>query len=289
MLKFIRRAAALIFAGVCIAAVALFLAGTYASLPAPAAIGPAPENLPVESISIASGSGARLSGWFVRGRPGGGAVMLMHGIRANRLEMLGRARFLHAQGFSVLLFDFQASGESSGDRITFGYREAADARAAFDILRKKAPGERTGVIGLSLGGASAVLADPPLEADAMVLEAVYSDFVTAVKNRLAMRCSRFCAVFAPLLTWQVKPRLGFDPAALAPAAHISRIHAPLLLVAGERDEHATPEDVKQIYSAANQPKTMWIVPGAAHVDFHRAAPEEYERRVLGFLSSALRG
>ena len=56
----------------------------------------------------------RLSGWFIAGRPGGGAVVLMHGVRGNRLAMLRRARLLHAEGFSVLLFDFQAHGESTG-------------------------------------------------------------------------------------------------------------------------------------------------------------------------------
>ena len=56
------------------------------------------------------------------------------------------------------------------------------------------------MLGKSLGGAAAVLADPPLEADAMVLEAVFASFDTAVENRIAMylgppghgspRCSR---------------------------------------------------------------------------------------------------
>jgi uncharacterized protein len=212
----------------------------------------------------------------------------MHGIRANRLEMLDRARFLHAQGFSVLLFDFQASGASGGRHITFGYLEAADARSAFEFLRAKTPGERIGVIGLSLGGASAILADPPIEAGAMVLEAVYSSFGKAVENRLVMRCGRLCAYFSPLLTWQVKPRLGFDPAVLQPAARISRIHAPVLLIAGEQDQHATLEDVKQIFANANEPKELWVVEGAPHADFHRVAKAEYERRVLAFLSRTLR-
>ena len=43
-----------------------------------------------------------------------GAVVLMHGVKGNRLAMLRRARLLHAEGFGVLLFDFQAHGESAG-------------------------------------------------------------------------------------------------------------------------------------------------------------------------------
>jgi pimeloyl-ACP methyl ester carboxylesterase len=75
---------------------------------------------------------------------------------------------LHAHGFAVLLFDFQAHGESPGRRITFGHLEAMDAAAALDFLEQRLPRERVGAIGASLGGAAAVLADPPLRVDALV-------------------------------------------------------------------------------------------------------------------------
>src|SRR5215813_5979202 len=165
---------------------ALWVGGSIAAAPARARIGAPPADLPVEAVTIASASGSRLLGWFIAGAPHGGAVLLMHGVHANRLEMLDRARLLHRAGFAVLLFDFQAHGESTGDAITFGYLESKDARAAFEELRRHAPGERVAVLGLSLGGAAAILSDPPLAADAMVLEAVYGSFAIAVENRVAM-------------------------------------------------------------------------------------------------------
>ena len=82
---------------------------------------------------------------------------MMHGVRANRMSMVERARILHASGFSVLLFDFQAHGESPGKRITFGYLEALDAEAAVAFVRQRLPGERIGAVGTSLGGAAALL------------------------------------------------------------------------------------------------------------------------------------
>jgi uncharacterized protein len=265
---------------------AAYVAGSIASAPAGVAIGPPPPDLPTEPVAFASASGSRLSGWFVPGRAGRGAVLLMHGVRANRLEMLGRARFLSRNGFAVLLFDFQAHGDSPGRHITFGHLEALDARAAFDVLRMQAPGERIGVIGLSLGGAAAILAGLP--ADAMVLEAVYADFARAVENRLAMRLKALGHYLAPMLTWQVKLRLGFDPAALRPAERIAELRAPLLLIAGDADRHATLGEVQLLYERANEPKELWIIAGARHVDFHRYAPEPYERRILHFLGPRLR-
>src|SRR5262245_35726245 len=130
----------------------LLLVGNLAWAPAPAVIGPTPTDLQSENVTFESASGSRLSGWFIRGQPRIGSVLLMHGIRANRLAMLDRARLLHQHGFSVLLFDFQSHGESQGRSITFGYLESLDAQAAFEYLRGRTPGERIGIIGVSLGG-----------------------------------------------------------------------------------------------------------------------------------------
>jgi pimeloyl-ACP methyl ester carboxylesterase len=269
-----------------------FMVGTVASAAAPAEIGPPPEDLPVEPVTINSPSGSALSGWYAPGRPGGGAVALLHGVRANRMQMLPRARLLHRWGFSVLLFDFQAEGESPGKNVTFGWLESMDARAAHQWLKEKAPGERIGLLGVSLGGAAAVVSDPVIEADAMVLEAVYGDFNQAIRNRLVIRLGALGEYFEPalrpLLSWQVKPRLGFDPAVLSPASRIARIRAPVLLVAGDRDRLATIAEMRQIFANANEPKQLWIVPGAGHQDFLLSAPVDYERRVVGFLLKTLR-
>ena len=266
--------------------VATLLVGTLASAPIVAAMGSPPSDLPVEAVAIDSTSGSRLSGWYIAGQAHVGAVLLMHGVRANRLEMVERARLLHREGLSVLLFDFQAHGESAGRNITFGYLESRDARAAFDYLRRRTPGEHVGAIAVSLGGAAAILAS--LDADALVLEAVYASFDSAVENRLTMRVGMMGRLLAPLLTWQVKWRLGFDPRLLQPAARIAELHTPLLLIAGDADQHATLGEMKLLYARANEPKELWIIPGARHVDFYRYARKEYHRRVLDFLMPRLR-
>jgi fermentation-respiration switch protein FrsA (DUF1100 family) len=264
----------------------LYLVGSLASAPARAMVGAPPSDLPIQPVTIESSSGSRLAGWLIAGRPRAGAVMLMHGLRANRLEMLGRARFLHRHGFTVLLFDFQAHGESTGRMITFGYLESADARAAFDFLKRKLPAERIGVIGVSMGGAAAVLGELP--ADAMVLEQVYANFSKAVENHLIWWLGAPGRYLEPALSWQVRPRLGFDHMVLQPAERIAKLRAPVLLIAGDEDEHATLQEMRLLFARARGPKQLWVIPDAWHLDFHSYAPAEYERRVLQFLRFRLR-
>src|SRR5439155_10554398 len=39
---------------------------------------------------------------------------------------LKKKRFLHRAGYSVVLIDFQATGETKGDHITFGWKASRD-------------------------------------------------------------------------------------------------------------------------------------------------------------------
>ena len=168
--------------------------------------------------------------------------------------MLGRAEFLHRAGYSVLLFDAQAHGESPGDRITFGYLEALDAAAAVSFATAQDPESRVAFLGVSQGGAAALLGPIPLPVSALVLEAVYSTIHEAVANRIAIRFGEPGRLLAPLLIWQLEPRLGLPPEAVDPIRGIREIEAPLLLIAGERDLHATVEQSRTLFSAAlNRP------------------------------------
>jgi len=263
------------------------LATMLLSAPNPAVIGAPPSDLAAQEVSFASRSGATIHGWFVEGRAQHGAVLLLHGVHANRLAMLQRARFLSAAGYAVLLIDFQAHGESIGRYITFGALESRDAQAAWTYLRQRAPGERVGVIGVSMGGAATVLADPPLAADAFVLEQVYPTIDEALDNRLRMYLGPLGTLAAPLLRVEMSWHLDLDPAVLRPIDRIGDLHAPVFVIGGDTDRHTTLAQTQALFAAAGEPKQLWIVPGAAHVDLQARAGAEYERRVLAFLDAAL--
>lgn len=247
-----------------------------------------PSDLAVETVAIASTSGAHLAGWFIRGLPGRGAVLLLHPLRANRLAMLGRARLLAADGYSVLLVDLQAHGESTGDHLTFGWLESSDARAAIRELRGRARGERVGAIGLSLGGASLLLGEQPVGLDAAVVEATYTTLAEGLDNRLRMRLGPLAPLAAPLLSVQVPLRLGIRVRDLRPIDGVGRMGCPLLVVAGSLDAHATVEQSRRLFEAARDPKELWVVEGARHQDFLSYDASGYRAHVLSFLAKYLR-
>jgi pimeloyl-ACP methyl ester carboxylesterase len=245
-----------------------------------------PVQIPVNSKS--GDTNAPVHGWLVRGVRGRGSVLLVHSIRSNRVEMLSRARFLNEQGYSTLLIDLQAHGETPGDRITFGARESEDVEAAVAYLRNNFPGERLGAIGVSLGAAAIVLAKPPLRLDAVVLESLHPTIREAVENRLRLHLGRFGPLLAPLLLSQISLRLHVPQEELNPITHIGYLGAPLLLISGTDDRHTTVAETQRLFDAARRPKELWIVPGGGHFNMHTYAGKEYENRISDFLGWYLR-
>jgi uncharacterized protein len=259
--------------------------------PAPVTIAPPPASLGAETVVFPSGSGSLIHAWLARGRVGGGAVLLLHGVGDNRTSMLGRAEFLHAMGFTILAPDFQAHGESPGKHITFGARESLDAAAAINFLRQAVPDERIGVIGISMGGAASLLGPGPLDANALVLESVYPTIRQAVSDRLGTWFGPFGRIgrsFTPAVIHYVAEEIGVSETELQPIAHIGAIHSPLLFITGTADHYTPLVEAESLYARAPSPKTFWAVKGAGHEDLYKYSRTEYEQRVGSFLANYLR-
>lgn len=262
--------------------------GELLSRPARSIIGAAPKELEAKPVNLQTSSNQTVAGWFIRARAERGAVLLLHGVRADRRQMLERAKFLNREGYSVLLIDLPAHGESAGNRITFGRREAAGVRAALNYMAQQLPNQKIAVIGVSLGAASLVFADAQPAPSAVVLESMYPTITEAVVDRLRLHMGRFGGYFAPLLLWQLPLRTGISPEQLQPIAAIPSLHAPVLIVSGAEDQHTTLSETMHIFQNANQPKELWIVKGAAHVDLYDFDPVAYEARISTFLARYVR-
>jgi fermentation-respiration switch protein FrsA (DUF1100 family) len=265
------------------AVVCVLFSGWLLAHPVQTRIGSAPGDLNAERVTFPSDSGANVHGWWCPIQNGRGAVLLLPGIRANRLSMVDRARFLCRAGYSVLLIDFQATGESEGDHITFGWKESRDVLAAVDFLRHIDPTDRIAIIGSSLGGAAALLATPPPKVDALVLEEVYPTIEIATRNRMENYLGRIGRMMTPILMNQLHWRLGISASQLRPVDHIASVECPLLIISGEKDRNTRPADTRMLFERARSPKQLWFVPNAGHVDLHRATAVDYESRVLAFL------
>ncbi|MEO8248368.1 MAG: alpha/beta hydrolase [Burkholderiales bacterium] len=255
--------------------------------PAKQDVGRPPAELNAVDVTLDSANGLKISAWLSRGRQGAGVVLLVHGVRANRLAMLDRARFLHQFGYSLLLIDLPAHGASDGDRISYGLVEAEAVRIALAFLAREMPHEQIGVIAISLGAAAVVLAEPNPAPSAVVLESMFPTIRDALANRLRRYFGPVGTLLTPLFLWWFELRLDVSARQLAPIDKVAALGAPLLILSGSADANTTVAETEAIFDAASEPKSLWIVPGAAHVDLHAFSPVEYERRVARFLGQYL--
>jgi fermentation-respiration switch protein FrsA (DUF1100 family) len=210
-------------------------------------------------------------------------ALLMHGVRADRRVMADRASFLRDSGLTSLAVDLQAHGETPGEMITFGHREAADARNGVAYLRAWLGCRSVVVIGQSLGGAAALLGEGPVAADAFVLESVYPTVEDAVANRLAMRFGSLGRLAAPLLHFQIPLRAGVGRDALRPLDAVRKLRVPVLVAGGTKDLQTPQAETRRLFDAAPGKKVLWLVEGAGHEDLYAFDPAQYRAKLGEFL------
>ena len=268
------------------ACTSLYFVGSILISPKPSSVGSPPKDLPIEVVQIPKENDTVIHGWFLERDLDKAGILLLHGVKSDRREMLERARFFYAEGYSVLLIDMQAHGETAGEYLTFGYLESIDAGRAVEYLRERIDG-RVGIIGSSMGGAAALLGTHQNRADAIIIEGVYGTIEQAIKNRIAIRLGNYATMLSPLLSWQLEPRLGISLESLSVVDAASRLHSPILVISGNQDRHALPTEAQAIFDAANQPKSLWMIEGASHEDLYEYNNESYEKRILDFFAEHL--
>lgn len=245
---------------------------------------------PALDFRLASTDGLPLAATYRPGRsPASPAVLLLHGNGASREAMAPTAAFLAAQGYATLAIDFRGHGQSAPAPHSFGLFESRDAEAALRWLKARQHGANVAVVGLSLGGAAALVGEHgPLPADALVVAAVYPDIRHAIRNRIAaFTTAAPAALLEPLLSLQARPRFGVWPSRLSPLDAARRYPGPVLVVGGGADRYTPPEETRSLYAAFPGPKRLHFMAGRAHAGVGDIADPAYRTALLAFLRATL--
>jgi uncharacterized protein len=243
-----------------------------------------------QPVHFSSSTGITLSGRFFAGA-GKTTIVLANGYGDTEQQMLPIADFLHKGGFSVFTYDMRARGRSGGEYVTLGVLEQKDLVSTVEYVasRRDVAGERIGVLGISMGGATAILAaaqDPKIKA--VVDDCGFSDAPRAIAAGFEHFIHLPAFPFAPVTVWIAEERAGIDVRQARPMDVIARISPrPILIIHGTEDFVIPVDNSQRNFAAAREPKQLWLVPGAKHGEAHTVAKAEYEKRVDEFFRSAL--
>jgi alpha-beta hydrolase superfamily lysophospholipase len=238
--------------------------------------------LAYQEVRFKTRDGLELYGWFLpaKGRPLG-TVLQLHGNAENISTHFTSLAWMPARGFNLFAFDYRGYGASEGTPTLEGVQRDIDAAMEGLLARDDVDQDRMVMYGQSLGGALAAyyVAHSPHRdrVRVLVLESAFSDYVDIVREKLADHWFTWPFQWLPQYTVDD----GFSP--LPSMAEISPI--PLLVLHGDRDVVVPAHHGKRLYEAALEPKQLWIVPGAGHIQ--TTGDPAVRDRLVAYLLKAL--
>ncbi len=157
------------------------------------------------------------------------------------------------------------------------------------VTRPDVDPRRVGAVGFSMGGEQAIgaaAADPRLRAVVAegatrrtAADAAWYGDAYGLRGRLQHQVDRWTDVLVDAFTDASPPTPLREAVARA-------VPTPVLLIAaGEVGEEGLAAE--HVRGGSPATVTVWEVPGAGHIGGLDTAPEEWERRVVGFLDAAL--
>jgi len=240
--------------------------------------------------SITTPDGSVLLAWIVHPHhPNGDAILLLHGLGDNRIGMTGYAQLLLAHGFTVLLPDARAHGDSGGPLATYGLLERNDIHQWFDFV--KAQDHPRCIFGFaeSMGAAELLQSlDTHPQFCAVAAESPFANFREIAYDRMGQpfhlgpwvgRTILRPLVEAAFLRARLKYHLNMEN--ISPEDSVAATTIPVLLIHGQVDSNI-PGRHSRIIHARNPNTQLWEVPAADHGGAIRTAPQDFEHRLLAW-------
>jgi uncharacterized protein len=248
-----------------------------------------------EEVSFAAGDGIALKGWLIepdKAAKTSPAIIIYHGLGANRSDFTDLTVSLTQRGYLVLTFDFRAHGESGGGRSSLGLNEQKDVAAAlaYQRSRKEIDPKRIGIFGFSLGGATAILSAANNGGfNAVVADSAFTSLRDQARTAITgfYHLPSFPFLSLTTLGYRLYFFAGVDN--VDPEKAVAKLSpVPVLIIAGEGDNMIPVENGKRLYAAAGEPKDLWLIPVRDHGGTVAAAGPEYEKRVGEFFDRYLK-
>ena len=234
--------------------------------------------------------GEKIAAWYAAGNPGNSIILLCHGHSAEHTWFEFLADFFLREGYSVLLLDFRAHGQSGGDFTSIGMHEWEDIHAVFSEGEKKrifSLAQPIAAYGCSMGAAALVNGAKHLpEIKAFIIESCFSELRKIAGHDLLHFTSIPDNPLVDLFFYIGSWRSGYAYFKNQPIREIAQIATrPLLLIHDGRDKRVLREDFDRMVQAAGPAKTL-IFQEAGHTQAQFHDPERFQSEVCSFLISA---
>jgi fermentation-respiration switch protein FrsA (DUF1100 family) len=237
---------------------------------------PADVGIAFEDLHIPVAGTAQVHAWWIPATQPSDKVLLMFHGNGYVLEQAaapgGEVIPLHHLGCNLLLVDYRGYGSSSPGTPN-ETRVYEDARAALGYLLNQRHLRIHNVIfmGRSIGtGPATQLALEHPDAGGLILESAFTSVPEAAK----------AVWYLQAFPLSLFIRNRFDN-----LSKIGTVHLPVFITVGTEDTLTPPEMATALFQHANQPKQLYLIPGADHNGIVKVGGEALENQISAFVGS----
>ncbi len=243
--------------------------------------------IPYEDVEFKNTENLTLRGWYFPAKASKKAIIMVHGITADRREGLRWVKALHNAGYNLLLFDLRNHGKSDKSPTGMGYAEKKDVMAAVEYVQKVRGNDRVGVFGVSLGGATAIQA---MAEDSRILAGFFEASYAHLGDLLAQIAKRDFSLprfpIIPSVLFVYRVRGGMDPARMNPEDYIGKISPrPVYIIHCDKDNYTEFSHAERLFAAAKEPKAFWAASCNKHARAWQSNPALAEKKVKDFFAA----
>lgn len=243
-----------------------------------------------QTVEFQTPDGVIHGGWFFPGLRGGPVVVLCHGFKSSRAEILTLATSLQQHRYNVFAFNFAGHGESPVGYSTLGGKELEELRAVLEMLARRTDIDtsRIGLWGHSLGAYVALQTAPDFPGvKAVVVDSVYPRPGALLRLELARVGGNIVPLVTPMAVAEFRVvsllygSAGDLTATLNRTAGLSK-----LFLAGE-DSPRLASMTQQLYAQAPGPKELAELPRTNMAAMAEEERRNYENVVVSFFFRSL--
>ncbi len=226
--------------------------------------------LAYDSVTITTGDGVTLDGWFVPARQARGVLLFFHGNAGNISHRLDSLKIFNELGLTTLIFDYRGYGRSEGEPSEEGTYRDAEAAWRFVTEGRHIPPREVVLFGRSLGAAIAADLATRVNPAALIIESAF----TSIPD--------LAAALYPFLPARWLARFRYST-----QAGLVSVSCPLLIVHSRDDEIIPFAHGQRLFAVANEPKQLLELRGG-HNDGFLVSRHTYMDGLQTFLQAHLR-
>ncbi|MDR3190369.1 MAG: alpha/beta hydrolase [Lactobacillaceae bacterium] len=247
---------------------------------------------PTQTWNLTAKDGTKLVGNYVAAtKKTNKTVIVIHGFGVDHVAMAPYGTMFHEMGYNVLMPDNRAAGKSGGKYIGFGYLEAKDYLEWINqVIARNGQQSQIVVMGASLGGATTMTLsgmNPPKQVKAYIEDAGYSSTYDELYHEAADLYGIPLPIAKPIVhvvSWYSNLIAGYSYEQATAVNYLQHNTRPMMFIHGAKDDFVPTKFVYRNYKATKGPKTLYVVPRAAHVASYATNYQQYEQKVAKFLN-----